>query len=360
MGDMQLPIIAGSLLADPMRISKVRARAPLRLGFGGGGTDVPPFCDDYGGIVLNATIAMHAHASIEMRADGKVQFIAVDNEACFEGSPDFEVDRESGLALHQGVYKRIVKEFLGGAPLPVTVTTYCDAPPGSGLGSSSTLVVAMLQAYRELLALPLGEYDIAQLAYDIERVDIGQLGGRQDQYSATFGGVNFMEFRKDQVIVNPLRIRPATLYELEAMTVLYFTGVSRSSASIIGRQVEGMRDNSPGTLAALHQIKRDAVRMKEALLRNDLRTFAEILGSAWETKKNLADGITNGSIDRIFDIARDAGALAGKVTGAGGGGYIFFIVEPTVRPRVLRALGKEAGHVMTATFTTEGAQAWRI
>ena len=140
---------------------------------------------------------------------------AVDNEACFEGSPDFEVDRESGLALHQGVYKRIVKEFLGGAPLPVTVTTYCDAPPGSGLGSSSTLVVAMLQAYRELLALPLGEYDIAQMAYDIERVDIGQLGGRQDQYSATFGGVNFMEFRRDQVIVNPLRIRPATLYELE-------------------------------------------------------------------------------------------------------------------------------------------------
>jgi D-glycero-alpha-D-manno-heptose-7-phosphate kinase len=348
------------MLADSMRISKVRARAPLRLGFGGGGTDVPPFCDDFGGMVLNATIGMHAHASIEMRADGRVRFVAVDNETCFEGSSDFEVDRKSGLALHQGVYKRIVKEFLGGAPLPVTVTTYCDAPPGSGLGSSSTLVVAMLQAYRELLALPLGEYDIAQMAYDIERVDIGQLGGKQDQYSATFGGVNFMEFRGDQVIVNPLRIRPATLYELEAMTVLYFTGVSRSSASIIGRQVASMKDNSSATLGALHQMKRDAVRMKEALLRSDLRTFAEILGSAWEVKKDLAEGITNNNIDRIFDIAREAGALAGKVAGAGGGGFIFFVVEPTVRPRVLRALGKEPGHVMTATFTMEGAQAWRI
>ena len=264
------------------------------------------------------------------------------------------------MALHQGVHKRIVNDFLGGAPLPVTVMTYCDAPPGSGLGSSSTLVVALIQAYRELLALPLGEYDVARLAYEIERIDIGQLGGKQDQYAATFGGVNFMEFGRDSVIVNPLRIRPVTLYELESMMVLYFTGVSRSSASIISRQVAGMQQKDPDTLAALQDIGRDAVLMKEALLRNDFATFTDILGSAWEAKKNLAQGITNDGIDRIFDVAQEAGARAGKVSGAGGGGFIFFIVEPTQRPRVLRALGNESGRVTTCVFTMEGAQAWRV
>jgi D-glycero-alpha-D-manno-heptose-7-phosphate kinase len=338
----------------------VRARAPLRLGLAGGGTDVAPYCDDFGGFALNATIAMHAHASIEIRQDDQVRFMAIDHEQCFEGGSDFAIDLGSRLALHQGVHKRIVNDFLGGAPLPVTVTTYCDAPPGSGLGSSSTLVVALIQAYRELLALPLGEYDVARLAYQVERVDIGELGGKQDQYSAAFGGVNFMEFGKDRVIVNPLRIRPATLHELESMMVLYFTGVSRSSASIIGRQVEGMMQNRPTTLAALHDIRRDAVLMKDALLRNDFTTFTDILDSAWEAKKNLADGITNDGIDRIFDLARQAGARAGKISGAGGGGFIFFIVEPTLRPRVLRALGNEAGHVMTCVFTPEGAQAWRV
>lgn len=355
-----MPISVRPMLADWMRVSKVRARAPLRLGFAGGGTDVAPYCDEHGGYVLNATIAMHAHASIEMRSDDKVSFVAMDNEVHFEATPDFEIDPSSGVALHQGVYKRIVNEFLGGAPLPVTVTTYCDALPGSGLGSSSTLVVAMLQAYRELLALPLGEYDVAQLAYEIERVDIGQLGGKQDQYSATFGGVNFMEFGKDRVIVNPLRIRSATLHELESMTVLYFTGVSRNSASIIGRQIEGMKQNNAGTLTALHEIKQDAVLMKEALLRGDFQTFTDILGSAWEAKKRLVQGISNDDIDRILELARQAGARAGKISGAGGGGFIFFIVEPTLRPRVVRALGNESGRVMTCMFTMEGAQAWRV
>lgn len=348
------------MLADLMRVSKVRARAPLRLGFAGGGTDVAPYCDDFGGYVLNATLAMYAHASIEIRSDDKVRFVAIDHDLHFEGSPDFDIDRGSGLALQQGVYKRIVKEFLGGAPLPVTMTTYCDAPPGSGLGSSSTLVVAMIQAYRELLALPLGEYDVAQLAYEIERVDIGQLGGKQDQYAATFGGVNFMEFGRDRVIVNPLRIRPTTLYELESMLVLYFTGVSRNSASIIGRQVEGMKANSPNVLGALHEMKREAVLMKEALLRSDFATFTEILGSTWGAKKNLAQGISNDNIERIFEVARRAGARAGKISGAGGGGFMFFIVEPTLRPRVLRALGNESGQVTTCVFTMEGAQAWRV
>jgi D-glycero-alpha-D-manno-heptose-7-phosphate kinase len=348
-----------SMLDQSLHVTRVRARAPLRLGLAGGGTDVSPYCDEFGGYVLNAAISMYAQASITVRTDGLVRFEAVDRQTSFEATPDFEVDPRAELALHQGVYKRIVRDYLGGAPLSVTVTTYCDAPAGSGLGSSSTLVVAMIEAYRELLALPLGEYDVAQLAYDIERVDIGQAGGKQDQYSATFGGVNFMEFGRDRVIVNPLRVRDSTLFELEAMTVLYFTGISRQSASIIQQQRDTLSRPASAALDAMHEIKRDALEMKEALLRNDIDRFASILNRSWESKKRTASGIANQEIDRVFDLAMGAGARAGKVSGAGGGGFMFFIVEPTRRPDVLRALKQEPGAVMTCSFSHTGAQAWR-
>jgi len=349
----------GTSFYRSLRLEKVRSRAPLRLGFAGGGTDLSPYSDTYGGYVLNATIALYAQTAIEPREDGKVRFVAVDQGINWEGEPDFPFDSRAPLALHKAVYHRIVREFLGGEPLPITVTTYCDAPAGSGLGSSSTLVVAMIQAYRELLALPLGEYDVAQLAYEIERIDVGQAGGRQDQYSATFGGVNFMEFTAGRVIVNPLRVRPATLYELESMIVLYFTGVSRESASIIRQQQHNLAHAGNAALMAMHEIKRDAVAMKDALLRNDIGAFSRILGHSWEAKKKTAAGIANQEIDRVFEVALASGAMAGKVSGAGGGGFLFFIVAPTKRPEVLRALHKEPGSIMTCTFTDAGAHAWR-
>jgi D-glycero-alpha-D-manno-heptose-7-phosphate kinase len=274
----------------------VRARAPLRLGFGGGGTDVAPYCDTFGGCVLNATIGMFAHCSIEVRSDQKVKFVALDYEQELETHTDSELAPTGFLALHKAVYRRIVRQFLGGACLPVTVVTYSDAPAGSGLGSSSTVVVAMIEAYRELLALPLGEYDVARLAYEIERIDVGQAGGRQDQYAATFGGINFMEFSGDQAIVNPLRIRGSTLMELEAMLVLYFTGVSRDSAKIITEQSTILRSGNGVSLDAMHQMRRDAYVMKDALLHNDLDAFSTTLGASWDAKKRTASGITNAEI----------------------------------------------------------------
>ena len=349
-----------SLLDHSARVTKVRARAPLRLGFAGGGTDVSPYCDTFGGCVLNATIAMFAHCSIAVRSDRRVKFVALDLEQELEADADAEIAPSGLLALHKAVHRRIVRQFLGGAPLPVTVMTASDAPAGSGLGSSSTLVVAMIEAYRELLALPLGEYDVAHLAYLIERVDVGQAGGRQDQYAATFGGINFIEFTADQAIVNPLRIRQSTQMELEAMLVLYLTGISRKSAKIITEQSESLRDGREASLHAMHQIKRDAYVMKDALLHNDLLAFSATLGRSWEAKKRTASSITNAEINRICELALSVGALSGKVSGAGGGGFLFFMVPPERRPHLLAVLAREPGITMRCGFTEGGAQAWRV
>jgi D-glycero-alpha-D-manno-heptose-7-phosphate kinase len=349
-----------ALLDHSARVTKVRARAPLRVGFAGGGTDVSPYSDTFGGCVLNATIGMFAHCSIEVRNDQKVKFVALDYGQELEADAREDCAPAGSLALHKAVYRRIVRQFLGGACLPVTVMTASDAPAGSGLGSSSTLVVAMIEAYRELLALPLGEYDVAHLAYMIERVDAGQAGGRQDQYAATFGGINFIEFSAGQATVNPLRIRQSTLMELEAMLVLYLTGISRESAKIITQQSESLRSGHEASLQAMHQIKRDAYVMKDALLYNDLMAFSTTLGRSWEAKKRTASGITNAEIDRICDLALSAGALSGKVSGAGGGGFLLFMVPPERRPHLLRALAREPGTTMRCGFTERGAQAWRV
>jgi D-glycero-alpha-D-manno-heptose-7-phosphate kinase len=349
-----------TLLDHSAQVTKVRARAPLRLGFAGGGTDVSPYCETFGGCVLNATIGMFAHCSIEVRNDNKVRFVALDREQEIETNIGADFAPAGSLALHKAVYRRIVKQFLGGACLPVTVMTETDAPAGSGLGSSSTLVVAMIEAYRELLALPLGEYDVAHLAYEIERLDVGQAGGRQDQYAATFGGINFIEFAGEQIIVNPLRIRRSTLMELEAMLVLYQTGISRESARIITEQSASLLSGREASLQAMHQIKRDAYVMKDALLHNDLRAFSETLGRSWNAKKRTASCVTNAEIDRIHDLAMDAGAWSGKVSGAGGGGFLFFMVTPERRPHLLRALSREPGTTMRCGFTEGGAQAWRV
>jgi D-glycero-alpha-D-manno-heptose-7-phosphate kinase len=338
----------------------VRSRAPLRLGLGGGGTDVSPFSDIYGGSVLNATISFYAYATVSDRNDGKVRFYAADREESWEGEASSFIPIEGALKLHKGVYNRIVRDFCGGRPLPVTLTTAADVPAGSGLGASSTLVVAMVQALREYLALPLGEYDVAHLAYMIERDDVGLEGGKQDQYAACFGGFNFMEFYADRVIVNPLRLKRSIIAEFEAGLVLCYTGTSRESAEIIAQQVESVRARKSGPVEAMKEVKRDAQLMKELVLKGDLFGFAEVLGRSWESKKRMATRISNPHIDELYEIARRSGAYAGKVSGAGGGGFMMFMVDPTCRPKVIDALSRANGQVLTCHFTKDGANAWRV
>ncbi|MDB6163937.1 MAG: dehydrogenase, partial [Xanthomonadaceae bacterium] len=323
----------------------VRARAPLRLGFAGGGTDVSPYCDLFGGQVMNATIDRYAYASIDQSPSGKVEFIALDG--CISELVECDAilgDGGGELQLLKGVYRRISCDFLGGRAEPLRLRTYSDAPPGSGLGASSTLVVALVSAFTEYYKLPLGEYEIGHLAYEIEREDLGLSGGRQDQYAAAFGGFNFMEFNDGgHVIVNPLRIKPWVLAELEASLVLYFTGVSRASADIIDEQTRNVEQSDQSSIDAMHQLKIEAVQMKEALLRGDLPRFARTLQAGWEAKKRMAHCITNPTIDRIEAVAFGSGAIAAKVSGAGGGGFMMFQCAPEDRLTLRRALANEGG-----------------
>ena len=339
----------------------VRSRAPLRLGLAGGGTDVSPFCDLYGGYVLNATIDMYAYGNIQTATDGKVRFIAADRGESFEGEATDYIAPDGKLDLHKGVYNRIVREFNNGEPLPLTLTTFSDVPAGSGLGSSSTVVVTMLKGFTELLGLPLGEYDLAHMAFEIERIDIGLNGGKQDQYAATFGGFNFMEFYgDDRVIINPLRIKNWIISELEASLVLFNTGVSRNSAAIIEEQTETVKSHHEKSLAAMQELKEQALAMKECLLKGDFRNLATCLNQGWETKKKTAHSISNSYIDNVYDLAKQAGASAGKISGAGGGGFMMLLVEPTCRMDVIRALNKQDGQVVTCHFTKHGTQGWKI
>jgi D-glycero-alpha-D-manno-heptose-7-phosphate kinase len=342
--------------------TKIRARAPLRLGLAGGGTDVSPFCDEFGGCVLNATIDLYASATITPNAEGFVEFAAADQQRRerFRAGDDSPAGAE--LRLHQGVYRRIVRDYHGGKPLALTLATHCDAPAGSGLGASSTLVVAMVKAFVELLNLPLGEYDIARLAYQIERVDLGLAGGRQDQYAAAFGGVNFMEFHaNDRVLVNPLRVKNWILSELESNLVLFYSGASRESARIIDEQRAHMKSHEADSIAALHALKEEAHSMKEALLRGELRDFAASMQKGWEAKKRTASSISNSRIDRTIAVASEAGAYAGKVSGAGGGGFVILFVDPERRSEVRRALqGLGEGEIHACHFTEHGTQGWRI
>lgn len=339
----------------------IRSRAPLRLSLAGGGTDVSPYCELYGGCVLNATIDLYAYCTLEVWDSNQIVFSASDKEQIYTSELTDFLEFDGNLDLHKGVYNRIVREYHNGEPLALKLTTYSDVPAGSGLGSSSTLVVAMIKAYVELLNLPLGDYDIAHIAYEIERIEVGLNGGKQDQYAATFGGFNFIEFyADDRVIVNPLRIKNWIISELESCLVLYYTGVSRESAKIIEQQSKNVAQNNEKSLEAMHEIKHYSFVFKEALLKGDVISIAKNLKWAWEAKKKTAQNISNDDIDKVYDTAVTAGAWSGKISGAGGGGFMMFIVDPVRREKVIKNLRKYGGEVIGCHFTKRGTEGWKI
>ena len=340
----------------------IRARAPLRLGLAGGGTDVSPYCDEYGGAILNATIGLYAYATIEPLTAPVVSFQSFDRneQAEYESSSTLPMDGK--LDLLKAIHNYAVQNFNGGKPLHAKIVTRVDVPSGSGLGGSSTLVVAVLKAYSELLNTPLDDYTLAHVAYVIEREEAGLKGGRQDQFAAAFGGVNFMEFGRDgHVLVNPLRIKDSVLAELEASLLLFFTGASRESKGIIAEQAQNVEKNNEDAIEAMHQLKKEAFLMKESLLRGDFQKLHQVMLRSWEAKKRMARQIVNEQIENAYEKALDAGAYCAKISGAGGGGFMIFLTDPMRKERVAEALGTldTCGNIYRCHFTTSGAMVWK-
>jgi D-glycero-alpha-D-manno-heptose-7-phosphate kinase len=336
-----------------------RSKAPLRIGLAGGGTDVNPYSDLYGGAILNATVSLFAYANIETIAEKSILLHAMDRkeEQQYVWSKELPIDGQ--LHLLKGVYNRIQKQY-GMPETGFKLSTFVDAPTGSGLGTSSTLVVAIVGAFVEMLRLPLGEYDIAQLAYDIERNDLKMAGGKQDQYAATFGGVNYMEFYGDNVVVNPLRIKQQYLFELENNLVLYYTATSRESARIIEKQSQNVVSKQEKPIDAMHQLKRQAQLMKEALLKGRLHEVGEILDFGFQQKKQMAEGISNTLMDEIYEAAKKAGATGGKISGAGGGGFMTFYCPANTKYKVIEKLSEFGGFVKNYQFVDHGLTSWTI
>jgi D-glycero-alpha-D-manno-heptose-7-phosphate kinase len=337
-----------------------RSKAPLRIGLAGGGTDVSPYCDLYGGAILNATVSLYAYANIEPIEENAIILHAVDRkeEERFEWTDQLPVNGK--LDLLKGVYNSVQKKY--GVPLSgFRLSTSVDAPAGSGLGTSSTLVVAVIGAFAEMLRLPLGEYDIAHLAYEIERNELNMAGGRQDQYAATFGGVNFMEFfAGDKVIVNPLRIKQQYLFELENNLLLYYTSTSRESAKIIEKQKLNVKEKKDKSIEAMHQLKQQAQMMKEALLKGRVHEIGDILDFGFRQKKEMAEGISNPLMEDIYSAAKSAGATGGKISGAGGGGFMIFYCPGNTKYAVMEALGNFGGQCRNYQFVDHGLTTWTI
>jgi D-glycero-alpha-D-manno-heptose-7-phosphate kinase len=332
----------------------IRAKAPLRISFAGGGTDVPPFPEREGGLVLNATINRFAWGSLQTREDGNVSIHSVD----FGLSEEFRVDDDFGFDGRLGLAKAAVRRFADDAGFDLLL--HSNAPPGSGLGASSAMMVALIGVLKELQHLPLTDYELAEVAHSIERDELGIGGGRQDQYAATFGGFNFIEFDAGRTVVNPLRVSTDVILELEHNLLLVYTGMTRQSDHIIDDQTARFEQGDAETVRGLTEQKELAVLMKNALLQGRLAEFGALLATAWEAKKRMSERITNERIDELYSEASAVGAVGGKVTGAGGGGYLLLYCGEGARHRVAARMLQLNAHVEEFAFEPSGLRTWRV
>lgn len=334
------------------------SRAPFRIGLAGGGTDVSPYSDLHGGVILNSTIDLYATAVIVPRSDGKIIINAINANTRIELDAQEVLDDIPELRLQVGVYNHIAKNYAK-KPLSFELITTIDVPTGSGLGTSSTMVVAIIGAFVEWLQLPLGEYDISQMAVAIERRELKMAGGKQDQYAATFGGFNFMEFyAEDRVIVNPLRIKHELIQELNFHLLLLYTKTKRESSKIIDIQQKNFAENVPEVIEASHQLKRQAIKMKELLLTGELSGIGQLLHENWEEKKKLASGISTDQIENIYRVAKESGAIGGKISGAGGGGFMIFYCPGVTRYNVIEKLEEIGVSNQIYNFQDKGLETW--
>ncbi|MBF8258558.1 MAG: mvk [Actinobacteria bacterium] len=335
----------------------IRAKAPLRISFSGGGTDVSPYSEERGGVVLSITIDRYAYASVRRKRGRGVTVRSLDYGMTIRHDARKPIAFDGKLDLVKAAINRMSPHRFGAG---MEMYLHTDAPPGSGLGASSTLVVAVISALARWKQVPMTGYDVADLAYEVERVDLGIKGGKQDQYAAAFGGLNFIEFGRDATIVNPLRLSPEVMNELEYSLLLCDTGKTRISGHIIDDQVRNYVSRKKDAVDAMDELKRITIDMKNALLRGKLADFGALLHDAWENKKNMAASITNARLDELYALARKKGAVGGKITGAGGGGHMLFFCPFDRKHDVRDALEKVGATVIPFHFEHQGCQTWEI
>ena len=332
----------------------IRSRAPLRISFAGGGTDGPPYPALRGGAVLSATINKYVYVSLSPRRTSRIRIHSLDYDTVVKYRCNERVRRGSELDLVRMTLHKL--KVRTGAD----VFIHSDAPPGSGLGSSSTMAVAVTGLVRHWQRQSWTPYDVAQRAYRIEREDLGIKGGMQDQYAAAFGGFNYIEFHGDAVVVNPLRIQPDVLNELRYRLVLCYTGRTRLSANILSRQIQSVQDARPSVMAALDELKSLTLEMKSNLLRGRLNDFGTLLHETWLQKRRLDPAISNDTIETLYAKARAKGAMGGKLLGAGAGGYLLLFCAANRRHVIMQALVRAGGQVTDFDFEPQGVQTWTV
>lgn len=334
----------------------VRAKAPLRISFSGGGTDVAPFPELEGGCVLSTTINRYAYGTLRVRDDDQICINSLD----FGLSATYHVEDKLAYDGKLDLVKAAIRKLGANGSTGFDLFLHTNAPPGSGLGSSSAMMVVLVGLLKELKNLPLTDYEIADLAYTIERHDLGIQGGLQDQYAAAFGGFNYIEFLADRVVVNPLKVSPMVVNELEYNLLLCYTGTVRLSARIIEDQIQRYQRQECDTMQALRELKHLTVEMKNALLQHQLQEFGELLHEEWQHKKRLSNKISNSELDHLYDAARKHGALGGKITGAGGGGYMLLYCQFDRKHLVAEKMRDLGCTIADIGLEPNGLQTWRV
>jgi D-glycero-alpha-D-manno-heptose-7-phosphate kinase len=330
----------------------IRSRAPLRISFCGGGTDVPPYPERYGGCVLSCTIDKYAYVSARPRDASLPTRV---HSADLDRIVEFSATEPGGLSTENRLAEAIIRRF---GAVALDSYMHCDAPPGSGLGSSSAMLVALAAALARFQKLELTADDIAELALLVERQDLGIVGGMQDQYATTYGGFNFIEFTRDGVLVHPLRLTDETRDELHYHLILCYTGATRFSSNILEEQTNNVHHREDAVLDALSELKQLTIEMRKMLLRGKVNDFGALLDVAWNLKRRLASGISNPAIEEMYEGAKNAGALGGKILGAGGGGFLLVFAPFMRRQAVREALEAAKGRIVDFQFDDRGARTW--
>ena len=333
-----------------MMTEYIRARAPLRIGMAGGGTDVDPYASTKGGCVFNTTINKYAYCTLVPRNDnimnvrshyfGRYKANLKNGPLKLDGNMDLIKAVTNYFELDQGF----------------NIDIHSDVPAGSGLGGSSTMIVAMIAAVSNWIGKKMTNYEMADLAYRLEREDIGLKGGKQDQYAAVFGGFNLLDVKK-KVTVNPVTIDKDIINELQCRSVMCFTGMSRESAKIIDTQIKSF--NAGQNIDALNESKKLAKKMSEEIQKGNIDSAGELLDQSWQYKKQFSTSVSNRNINSLYSGAKAKGAIGGKVSGAGGGGFMYFICKYDKKPSVVQELKKRGAEVTDFMFEPEGVVTWR-